>query len=684
MARSPTAVTRGSGNRLHLETSPYLRQHMDNPVDWMGWGPAALAKAKAEGKPILLSVGYAACHWCHVMAHESFENPAIADLMNDLFVNIKVDREERPDLDHIYQQALSLLGQQGGWPLTMFLTPDGHPFWGGTYFPPERRWGRPGFPDVLRTVAQTYAEEPEKVARNVQALTNAMDNLAASQPGGAIGPDTLIQVAERLVREVDPEWGGIGSAPKFPQPGIFELLWRAFRHTGRPPFATAVIQTLTRMAQGGIYDHLGGGFARYSVDAEWLVPHFEKMLYDNAQLIDLMLTVWQETRDPLLAARITETADWVLREMVAEGGGFAASLDADSEGEEGKFYVWRDSEIRRLLPADDADLFCRQHGVTPEGNFEGHTILNRMHTDGLADDATEAVLARCRGLLLQVRAGRVRPGWDDKVLADWNGLMIAALARAGAAFERVDWLDAARRAFAFIAEHMSTPDGRLLHSYRDGQARHRGTLEDHANMARAAITLYEMTGQEPYLDQAIAWVDRIETHFHDESDGGYFITPDDADDLIRRPRHAHDNAVPAGNGTLVGLFSRLWLLTGGDAWRQRADDLITAFAGEVARNFFPLAGFLNGIDLRQHGQVLVIVGTPDDPEAARMIQCALRKSRPNLLLIQRSPDATPLPPHHPAAGKTMVKGSVTAYLCQEQHCSAPVTTATDLSALLGG
>ncbi|MFV3127333.1 thioredoxin domain-containing protein [Niveispirillum sp. KHB5.9] len=684
MATPNTDAHRGTGNLLHRETSPYLRQHMDNPVDWMGWGPEALAKAKALRKPILLSVGYAACHWCHVMAHESFESPAIAGLMNQLFINIKVDREERPDLDHIYQQALSLLGQQGGWPLTMFLTPDGHPFWGGTYFPPERRWGRPGFPEVLQTVAQTYAEEPEKVQRNVQALASAMDNLATGRPGEAITADTLIQVADRLVQEVDPVQGGIGGAPKFPQPGIFELLWRAFRHTGRPQFATATIQTLTRMAQGGIYDHLGGGFARYSVDAEWLVPHFEKMLYDNAQLIDLMLTVWQETRDPLLAVRIAETADWVLAEMVAEGGGFAASLDADSEGEEGKFYVWAQSEIRRLLPADDAELFCRTYDVTGEGNWEGHTILNRMREDGLADEGTEQVLSRCRAILLQARAGRVRPGWDDKVLADWNGLMIAALARAGAVFERADWLDAAKRAFAFVRDHMSTSGGRLWHGYRDGQARHRGTLEDHANMARAAVTLFEVTGEGTYLDQAVTWLGKVQSHFHDDADGGYFITADDADDLIRRPRHAHDNAVPAGNGTLVGLFSRLWLLSGDDQWRQRADALITAFAGEVGRNFFPLAGFLNGVDLRLHGQVLVIAGPADDAEAMAMRRVALERSRPNLVLFHQKDGGVSPPPLHPAAGKTMVKGRATAYLCQEQHCSAPVTAATDLAALLGG
>ncbi|WP_114395469.1 thioredoxin domain-containing protein [Oleisolibacter albus] len=670
-----------AANLLGQETSPYLLQHKDNPVHWLPWGPEAFARARAENRPVLLSVGYAACHWCHVMAHESFENPDIASLMNSLFVNIKVDREERPDLDQVYQQALGLLGQQGGWPLTMFLTPEGEPFWGGTYFPPEGRWGRPGFAEVLRGVARTYAEEPDKVGRNVGALKEALTQLARNRPGDAIGLEVIDQVAERLLREVDPVNGGIGDAPKFPQPGILELLWRAFKRTGRPAFATAVIHSLVRMGQGGLYDHLGGGFARYSVDARWLVPHFEKMLYDNAQLLDLLTQVWQETRDPLFAARARETVGWLLREMLAEGGAFAATLDADSEGHEGRFYVWSRAEVEQVLGAE-AERFCAVYGVSAAGNWEGTNILNRLDHPELLDEQTEATLAAGRERLLAVRAGRVRPGWDDKVLADWNGLMIAALARAAMAFAEPGWLAAAERAFAFIRTTMQ-PDGRLRHAWRQGRLKHAGTLEDHANMARAALALYEATGQPAYLAQARAWVDVCDRHFLDPVEGGYFITADDAGDLMVRPRHAHDNAVPAGNGTLVGVLARLWLQTGEDAYRQRAEALVTAFSGELSRNFFPLAGYLNGADLLLSAVQVVIAGEPGAADTAALLSAVQSLSLPNLVLTRLAPGSD-LPAGHPAAGKGPVAGRAAAYVCRNQSCSLPVTEPAALRHLLGG
>src|SRR5271169_2380658 len=390
-------------NALADETSPYLLQHKDNPVHWQSWSPETLAAAKAENRPILLSIGYAACHWCHVMAHESFENTEIAERMNALFVNVKVDREERPDLDQIYQHALALMGEQGGWPLTMFLTPDGEPFWGGTYFPPESRWGRPGFPEVLEAMSNAYARADDKVAKNVATLREALQRLGRPERGGLIAVEQLDPIAERLLREVDQLHGGIGTAPKFPQTSILELLWRAWKRSGQAPYRDAVVKALDAMCQGGIYDHLGGGFSRYSTDARWLVPHFEKMLYDNAELVDLLTLVWQETRSPLYRQRIGETLGWVAREMRTPGAGFASSLDADSEHEEGKFYVWSEAEIDAVL-GGRAPLFKRFYDVTPEGNWEGRTILNRIAAPALADDATERELDACRELLLQARA----------------------------------------------------------------------------------------------------------------------------------------------------------------------------------------------------------------------------------------------------------------------------------------
>ncbi|MGE3782269.1 MAG: thioredoxin domain-containing protein, partial [Alphaproteobacteria bacterium] len=608
------SASRPAGNRLSHETSPYLLQHKDNPVAWRPWGVEALAEAKAGDKPILLSVGYAACHWCHVMAHESFENPAIAALMNEHFVNIKVDREERPDIDAIYMNALHLMGEHGGWPLTMFLTPDGEPFWGGTYFPPEARWGRPSFPQVLVSIAAAYRDKREDVAKNVAALRDGLRKLARPESDGAVAarsvgelPAELFdRIAERLLREVDPLNGGIGTAPKFPQCGIFELLWRAWKRTRQPPYKEAVARTLTTIGQGGIYDHLGGGWARYAVDARWLVPHFEKMLYDNAELVGLLSLVWREMREPLYARRVAETVGWLEREMTDPRGGFYSSLDADSEHEEGKFYVWSETEIDAVLGQRSA-LFKRFYDVTADGNWEGKNILNRLAQPALADDATECELAACREALLGARAERVRPGLDDKILADWNGLMIAALADAGIAFDRAEWIALAARAFAFVRDEMTGADGRLRHSWRDGRARHPASVDDYANMGRAALALYEATSDAAYLEQVRRWVDVLDRHYWDAADGGYFFAADDTQDLIARVKTASDAAVPAGNGTLVGVLSRLALLTGDNRYRERAERVIAAFAGELGRNFFPLATLINNAEFALKPVQIVLV-----------------------------------------------------------------------------
>ena len=663
-------------NALAAETSPYLLQHKQNPVHWQAWGTDAFAAAERENKPILLSVGYAACHWCHVMAHESFEDLAIAALMNEHFINIKVDREERPDVDTIYQHALAILGEQGGWPLTMFLTPQREPFWGGTYFPPEPRWGRPSFAQVLRGIAKAYESDAASVAQNVSALKDALQRLAQPTAGEGVSLELTDHVAERLTREIDWTHGGIGDAPKFPQASMLMLLWRGYRRTGTEAMRNAVALTLDHICQGGIYDHVGGGFARYAVDRRWLVPHFEKMLYDNAQLVELLAHLWQETGQPLYAQRIAETIAWLVREMRQPEGGFASSLDADSEHEEGKFYVWNADEVDRLL-GERAPRFKEVYDVTPQGNWEGHTILNRLEHRELLDDATEAALAQGRAVLLQARAARVRPGLDDKVLADWNGLMIAALAVAAPAFRRADWLALAEQAFAFVEQRMIANDGRLRHSYRAGRAAHPATLDDHANLARAALLLEEATGNPHYRERAIQWVEQVEQHYGDPA-GGYFVAADDVEGLLTRPKMVSDSATPAGNGTMVEVLARLFYLTGEERYRARADAAVKAFAGDVPKNFFPFGSLLNGNDTLQRAVQVLIRGDRADPATQVLLAAVSALSLPTRVLAVVAP-GTALPANHPAAGKDQVDGRATAYVCRGPVCSLPILDADALT-----
>ncbi|MGB8840673.1 MAG: thioredoxin domain-containing protein [Aliidongia sp.] len=655
-------------NQLGRETSPYLLQHQDNPVHWRAWSPAALAEAAASDKPVLLSIGYAACHWCHVMAHESFENPGIAALINQSFIAIKVDREERPDLDAIYQQALMLLGEQGGWPLTMFLTARGEPFWGGTYFPPASRWGRPGFPEVLQGIARIYAAEKDKVATNIRALTDGLAKLSQPRAAGPVALSDLDPIIERFAQAIDRRYGGIGQAPKFPNCSILTLIWRGGQRTDRRDWRTAVTISLNAMCNGGIYDHLGGGFARYSTDERWLAPHFEKMLYDNAQLVELLTEVWLTTKDPLYQQRVDETISWLLRDMLAPGGGFASTFDADSEHEEGKFYVWTEEEINRCL-GPDAGLFKGHYDVAAAGNWEGKTILNRLTAPNLADAATEARLAHCRALLFDLRAGRIMPDRDDKVLADWNGLMIAALTRAALAFDRPDWLAAGEAAFQFVISVMTDSHGRLAHSWRAGRS-HPGTLDDHADMARAALLLYESTGKQLYLDRATFWVDILDRHFADAA-GGYFFTADDTEALITRTKSAADNAVPAGNAVMIEVLARLHLLTGDAKYLVRAETSIATFAGEIERNFFPLGTYLNGIDFLARAAHVIIIGAPDATDT-KELAVAAHTAGDAAILVQIVASSQGLPEGHPAKDKSRLGDAATAYLCRGQSCSAPL------------
>jgi len=662
-------------NALAHETSPYLLQHKDNPVHWQPWGPRAFAAAKAENKPVLLSIGYAACHWCHVMAHECFENPEIARLMNEQFISIKLDREERPDVDTIYQHALALLGEHGGWPLTMFLTPEREPFWGGTYFPPEARWGRPGFPQVLEALARAYREDREAVAKNVAALTEALGRLATPTAGDGISIELTDRIAERLTQEIDWTHGGIGDAPKFPQASLLAVLWRGYRRTGTEAMRNAVTLTLDHICQGGIYDHVGGGFARYAVDRQWLVPHFEKMLYDNAQLVELLTHAWQATGKPLYSERIAETVAWLAREMRQAGGGFSSSLDADSEHEEGKFYVWSEAEIDALLGARAA-RFKEIYDVTPSGNWEGHTILNRLDHLEHADNVIEAQLAGDLAVLLQARAQRVRPGLDDKALADWNGLMIGALAYAAPVFEKPDWLALAEQAFTFVEREMTDPDGRLRHSWRDGRAAHPATLDDYANLSRAALLLHEATGKPQYLARAREWVELVERYYADRA-GGYFVAASDTEGLLTRPKMVQDSATPSGNGTMVELLARLYYLTGEHAYRARAEATVKAFAGDVPKNFFPFGSLLNGNEMLQHAVQIVIRGRRGEAGTDALLRAVYSVSLPTRVLAVVEPGAA-LPPGHPAADKDQIESRATAYVCRGPVCSLPITEAEAL------
>ena len=654
-----------SENLLARETSPYLLQHKDNPVHWRPWGPAALAEAERTGKPILLSVGYAACHWCHVMAHESFENPAIAAVMNELFVNIKVDREERPDIDQIYMHSLHALGEQGGWPLTMFLTPKGEPIWGGTYFPNEARFGRPAFVDVLREVARVFREEPAKIEQNRSALLNKIAERA--HPAGKVvfGRAELDKVAERFLAIFDPNNGGVGGAPKFPQCSILELMWRAGLRISDERFFAPVEKTLEQMSAGGIFDHLGGGFSRYSVDERWLVPHFEKMLYDNAQLLELLALAHARTGNDLFRRRAVETVHWLEREMILARGGFASSLDADSEGEEGKFYVWSLAELQQILGPNDAAFFAAHYDATAEGNFETHNILNRLNNlpRSMAD---EKRLAPLRERLLEVREKRIRPGLDDKVLADWNGLMIAALANAGTLLGENKWIELAARAFRFVAESM-TRGNRLGHSWREGRLLFPGLSSDYGAMIRAAIALHQATGENPYLNRAVAWSTALERH-HADPAGGYFLTADDAKGLIARLNVTIDDAIPNPNALQAQNLVRLAALCGDDDYRARADRLFDGLLPLVGENLFGHAALLSALDLRLGQTEIVCVGARAEEFAAAALALPFLDRT-----LVRAADATVLPAHHPArAMLASAPKDGAAFVCQGERCSLPL------------
>jgi uncharacterized protein YyaL (SSP411 family) len=661
-------------NLLSEETSPYLLQHAGNPVHWRAWSADALAEAKRRDCPILLSIGYAACHWCHVMAHESFENAETAHLMNTSFVNIKVDREERPDIDHIYMTALHALGQQGGWPLTMFLSPDGKPMVGGTYWPPEPRYGRPSFQQVLRSIDSAWRTQRDQMEGRGLSLSDQLAKLSDVSAGPGVSPADLTRVGDALKRAVDPVHGGLSDAPKFPNAPIFRFFWNEMFRRRDPSFGEAVRAMLKAMNAGGIYDHLGGGYARYSTDAEWLVPHFEKMLYDNAQILELLALVHSLWPDPTFAERAHETVGWLMREMRV-GHAFAASLDADQDGEEGLFYVWGDAEVDVALGKASA-AFKAAYDVTRSGNWEGRTVLRRITPR--TSPETEAALAASRAKLFALREGRPKPGRDDKVLADWNGLTIAALARASAAFDEPAWLQTARAAFDFIVAKLRGPDGRLLHAWREGHPGARALLDDYASMARAALALFEASGEPRDLEAAREFASEAVDLFGDGA-GGFFLTASDAADVPgARPRQVHDGATPSGVGLLAETFVRLWHLTDEARWGEAAEGLIRAISGAPGGlGGSPLT--LMSADMLARGGSVVVDGPLDDPAARALAAVALGAPDPSLSVLRL--DRRRWPNGSPRDDLPRAETPI-AMLCQGQTCSLPVTTQEALKALI--
>ena len=653
----PAGSLEGMPNRLAQETSPYLLQHRDNPVDWYPWGKEALARAREQDRPILLSVGYSACHWCHVMERESFEDEAVAAYMNEHFVNVKVDREERPDVDALYMEAVQAMSGHGGWPMTVFLDPDGVPFFGGTYFPPDESRGMPSFRMVMEAVVDAFAGRREELRERAAQTRARLGAIGQVEPANGSPDARLLEAAiESLLAGADLEHGGFGGAPKFPPASALELLLaRDERET--------VETTLDAMLAGGIYDQLGGGFSRYSVDAVWLVPHFEKMLYDNALLARAYLHGWQALGHERYRRACEETLDWMLREMRGPEGGFYSALDADSEGEEGRFYVWTPAQIRDVL-GDGAQEIGDFYGVTESGNFEGYNVLH------LADGAATpepAGLAEARRALYEARSERIRPGLDDKRLTAWNALAIAALAEAGAVLERDDYLEAGRGCAEFVLGSLRDPDGRLLRTFKDGRAHLNAYLEDHAFLLEALLTLYESTFEQRWFDQAQALADTMIARFGDPERGGFYSTSDDHEALIARRKEIGDHPIPSGNSSAAMGLLRLSALTGDRAYEQRAESVFHLFARPAAQHPESFAHLLRALDLHlSPTKEVALIGT-DLSDLSKVVRSTLR---PHLVLAG-GPEATPTPPL--LLGRPAIEGRPTAYVCEHFTCQAPVT-----------
>jgi uncharacterized protein YyaL (SSP411 family) len=665
-------------NRLAQETSPYLLQHRDNPVDWYPWGEEALARAREENRPILLSVGYSACHWCHVMERESFEDAETAAYMNEHFVNVKVDREERPDIDALYMEAVQAISGQGGWPMTVFLDPEGVPFYGGTYFPPDEGRGMPSFRMVMEAVVDAFERKRDEIGERAPQMRAQLGAVGQIEPADSPEEATLEEAVERLLQAADTERGGFGGAPKFPPASALELLMARGERT-------VVERTLDAMMAGGIYDQLGGGFARYSVDAAWLVPHFEKMLYDNALLARAYLHGWQALGHERYRRVCEGTLDWALHEMRGPEGGFYSALDADSEGEEGRFYVWTPEEIRLLLAPPSPDPNCIKfssqqienlmqfYGVGEKGNFEGHSIL---YLAGGAGAGEPEGLDEMRRALYEARSKRVWPGLDDKRLTAWNALMVSALAEAGAVLEREDYLDAAHSCAEFAWGEMRDADGNLLRTYKDGRAHLNAYLEDHAFLLEALLTLYEASFEQRWFQRARELADTMLARFGDPERGGFFSTSDDHESLIARRKEIGDHPIPSGNSAAAYGLLRLAALSGERAYEQQAESVFRLFSGPAARRPEAFAHLLRAIDFHLSPTKEVALVGDDLEDLARVVRS---QHRPHLVLAG-GPESSEAP--ELLKDRPTTDDKATAYVCESFTCQQPVTDGSALAALL--
>ena len=679
-------------NRLIDETSPYLLQHAHNPVDWYPWGPEALARARADNKPIMLSIGYSACHWCHVMERESFEDHETARIMNEHFVSIKVDREERPDLDSIYMSAVQSMTGRGGWPMTVFLTPEGLPFYGGTYFPPVEHGQMPSFKRVLLSIADAYKNRQTDIQQNAQRMKSLLErgSVPTSTPG-LLATETLDQAYENLASRYDATYGGFGGAPKFPQPMSLEFLLRVFYRTRGQQALSMLEHTLVHMARGGIYDQLGGGFHRYSVDDYWLVPHFEKMLYDNALLSRVYLRAYQVTGDPFYRHIVQDTLDYVRREMTDPQGGFYSTQDADSEGEEGKFYVWSAQELEDTLGAEDATKVARYFGVSSNGNFEGRNILTiagelaAVASElGMSLPELEEVVQAARAKLLAVRERRVWPERDDKIITAWNGLMLRSFAEAAAALGRKDYQEVAVANAEFVLGNLYR-DGRLLRTYRDGRAKGDAFLEDYAFYADGLLALYESTFDIRWFHAALELADTLCQQFWDEDDGGFFDTSKDHETLVSRPKEVTDNAIPAGNSVTIELLLRLARLTGRTEYEQKATAVLRGLSDYMRQHPTAFGHLLSALELQlAPSQEIAVVGPSDDPATRALLSVVWNHYLPHRVIALGAPeDAFSAQEIALLEDRDQLQGRPTAYVCENFACMMPVTDPDALAKQLG-